>query len=131
MSSDGPFRAGIGTPIAGRATPGNRRRCVTSPAASIAPVFPAETTASARPSATARTALTSDESGLARTASEGFSAMSMTVGDTTSSSPPVSSSFRPEQDHLDPVRGSLQRSGHDLVGGPVPPIASSATRVTP
>ena len=38
-------------------------------------MFPAETTASASPAATARTALTSDESGLARTASLGFSAM--------------------------------------------------------
>ena len=38
-----------------------------SDAASIAPVFPADTTASASPSATARTARTSDESGFDRT----------------------------------------------------------------
>ena len=59
-----PSRVGIGTAIAGRSTPGSRRRW-SRPAASIAPVFPAETTASASPSATARTAATSDESGFA------------------------------------------------------------------
>ena len=42
----GPCRAGIGTAIAGRSTPGSRRRC-RRPAASIAPVLPADTTASA------------------------------------------------------------------------------------
>ena len=57
-------RVGSGTAIAGRSTPGSRRRW-SRPAASIAPVFPAETTASAPPSATARTAATSDESGFA------------------------------------------------------------------
>ena len=44
--SDGPFAVGITTAIAGRWTPGTRRRWI-RPAASIAPVLPAETTASA------------------------------------------------------------------------------------
>ena len=48
-STEGPFWAGITTAIAGRATPG-RRRSSRKQAASIAPVFPAETTASASPS---------------------------------------------------------------------------------
>ena len=42
------------------------------------------------PSATERTALTIEESGFARTASAGFSAMPIAVGATTSSRPPVS-----------------------------------------
>src|SRR5581483_10664074 len=45
------------------------------PEASIAPVFPAETTASADPSPTARQAATSELSGFARTASAGFSSI--------------------------------------------------------
>ena len=43
------------------------------PAASIAPVLPAETTACVVPSPTDRQAATSDESGFERTASAGFS----------------------------------------------------------
>ena len=42
MRTDGPLRAGIGTAIAGRRTPG-RRRSRTSPDASTAPVFPGDT----------------------------------------------------------------------------------------
>ena len=63
--------------MAGRITPGSRRSS-SRPAASIAPVFPAETTASALPSATARTAATSELSGFERTASAGFSCISIT-----------------------------------------------------
>ncbi len=50
-----PRFVGMTIAIPGRWTPG-RRRMWRSDAASIAPVFPAETTASASPSATARTA---------------------------------------------------------------------------
>ena len=112
-------RVGIGTAIAGRSTPGRRRRW-SRPAASIAPVFPAETTASARPSATARTAATSEESGFARTASAGFSAMSIASGASTSSSPPVSSPAGPKSVDVDPVGGRLERAGDDLAGSAVP-----------
>ena len=62
-STEGPSRAGSDTAIAGRSTPGRRRRW-SRPAASTAPVFPAETTASASPSATARTAETRRRVGL-------------------------------------------------------------------
>ena len=47
-STEGPSRAGIGTAIAGRITPGRRRRWII-PAASTAPVLPAETIASVVP----------------------------------------------------------------------------------
>src|SRR5205823_77162 len=72
ISTDGPRRAGMGTAMAGRMTPGMRRSS-SRPAANTAPVLPAETTASASPSATARTADTSELSGFARTASAGLS----------------------------------------------------------
>ena len=71
---DGPSRVGMTTAIAGRST-SVRRRTWKRDAASIAPVFPAETTASASPSPTARQAATSELSGFARTASTGFSCM--------------------------------------------------------
>ena len=108
-STDGRSRAGIGTAIAGRRTPGRRRRC-RRPAASTAPVFPAETTASASPEATARTAATRLESGFARTASAGFSAMSIRSAAATSGRPCVSSVARPVQRHLDAVGGGGQRA---------------------
>ena len=95
IEQDGtPSRAGIGTAIAGRMTPGIRRRW-SSPAASTAPVFPAETTASASPAPTARTAATRLESGLARTASAGLSAISIRSGASTSGKPCVSSPAGP------------------------------------
>ena len=65
------------TPIAGRLTPG-RRRSTTIPTASMAPVFPAETTASAFPSATSLCETTSELRGFVRTALLGFSCMSIT-----------------------------------------------------
>ena len=78
-----------------RRTPG-RRRNWTRPAASIAPVFPGDTTASASPSATALTARTSELSFFVRRASAGFSSMATTWVVGTSSSPPVSSSSEPK-----------------------------------
>ena len=89
-STEGPSRAGSETAIAGRSTPGRRRRW-SSPAASTAPVFPAETIASASPSATARMAETSVESGFDRTASVGLSAISITSSASRRGRPPVSS----------------------------------------
>ena len=59
-----PCATGSTTAIAGRSTP-RRRRISSSDAASIAPVFPAETTAAARPAPTARHAATSELSGFA------------------------------------------------------------------
>ena len=86
-----------------------------SDAASIAPVFPADTTASASPAPTARQARTSEESGFARTASAGFSCISSMPSLTTSSSPRVSSRGRAEEHRADPVGRGLERAGHDLV----------------
>ena len=86
---------GIGTAIAGRRTPG-KRRITTRPAASIAPVFPGETTASASPSATALTARTSELSSFVRSTSAGFSSIPTTCVVSTSSSPRVSRSAAPK-----------------------------------
>ena len=63
----------------------------------MAPVFPAETTASASPSPTALTARTSDESGFARTASAGFSCISIASAQATSSSPSASRAAGPKR----------------------------------
>ena len=93
-STEGPSRAGIGTAIAGRITPGSRL-ISSSPAASMAPVFPAETTASALPSPTARQAATSELSGFARTASAGLSSIAITCSAATCSSPRASSEAGP------------------------------------
>ena len=93
-STDGPFLAGITTAIAGRATPGSRRSS-RKLAASIAPVFPAETTASASPSPTARQATTSELSGFDLTASAGFSSIAITCVVSTSGRPPVSRPAEP------------------------------------
>ena len=86
----------------------------TSPAASIAPVFPAETTASARPSATARQATTSEESGFPRTASAGFSSIAIVSVASISSRPPVSRPGGPTRIGCDVVLGRLERAGDDL-----------------
>ena len=89
IRTEGPPLAGRTTAIPGRLTP-RSRRISSSPAASMAPVFPAETAAWARPSRTSRHVTTSELSRLARTASAGFSSIATVVGASTSSSPPVS-----------------------------------------
>ena len=83
-------------------------------------MLPADTTASALPSATARTALTIDESGLARTASDGFSAIPIAVGATTSCEPARVEAFGPVQGHLDAVRSRSERAGDDLLRRAIP-----------
>ena len=90
------------------------------PAASIAPVFPAETTTSALPSATARTALTSEESGFARTASAGFSAIPIVSGAVTSGRPPVSRPSGPWSVTSIPEAAASSAPGDDLVRSAVP-----------
>ena len=89
------------------------------PAASIAPVFPAETTASASPSPTARQAATSELSGFARTASTGFSCIAITSGASTSSRPCVSRPAGPKRIGSICVGGGLERAGDDLVGAAI------------
>ncbi len=126
-STDGPRRPGIGTAIAGRITPGMRRSS-RSPAASIAPVFPAETTASAFPSATARTDATSELSGFARTASAGFSSISITPEVAWSSRPCGSIDASPKRmGSMPSVRASSAPA--TISSGPRSlPIASTAMR---
>ena len=84
-------------------------------AASIAPVLPAETTASALPSPTARHAATSELSGFARTASAGFSSIAITVGRLDELEPVRVEAGRAVEDRDDPVRGGLERAGDDLL----------------
>ena len=118
ISTVGPRRVGITIAMPGRMTPG-RRRTWSSEAASAAPVFPAETTAAASPSPTARTARTSDESGLPRTASAGFSSISIASVHGTSSSPCASRIAGPKRTGCDRVGRSLDGARDDLLGGVV------------
>ena len=103
----------MGTAIAGRSTPGMRRSS-SRPAASIAPVLPADTTASASPSDDRAHAETSELSGLERTASAGFSCISMTPWVSRSSRPPVFVPARAVQDRRQSVGGRLERACDDL-----------------
>ena len=91
------------------ALPGTRRSR-TRPAASIAPVLPADTTASASPSATALTARTRELSSFVRNASAGFSSMPTTCVVGTSASPRVSRLRRAEDDGLDAVSACSERA---------------------
>ena len=72
ISTQGWSRAGSGTAMPGRCTPFTRP-IVSSDAASMAPVEPAEIAPAARPSRTIRQAVTIDDPGLARTAAAGSS----------------------------------------------------------
>ena len=127
-STDGPSRAGSETAIAGRSTPGRRRRW-SSPAASTAPVFPAETIASASPSATARTAETRVESGFDRTASVGLSAISITSSAGRERQAARVEPGRADDEHVDPVGSRLRRRRPRPRQGPLsPPSASTAIR---
>ena len=128
ISTDGPRLAGMTTAIAGRETPG-RRRSSRKQAASIAPVFPAETTASALLSPTARQAATSELSGLPRTASAGFSSIPITSDVVTSSSPPVSRPTGPKRTGSIPSFAASSAPASTSSGALSPPIASTATFV--
>ena len=92
-----------------------------SPAASIAPVFPAETTASASPAPTARQAATRLESGFARTASAGFSCISITSRRDDALEALRVEVLRPVEDDVDPVARRLERARDDLGRTPVSP----------
>src|SRR3954451_5884930 len=127
IRTDGPRNAGRTTAIAGRARPG-RRRISSSPAASIAPVFPAETTASARPSATARQATTRELSGLPRTASAGFSSMPISSVASISSRPPVSRPAGPTRTGVTWSERAARAPATISPGARSPPSASTATR---
>ena len=132
MRTEGLSRDRMTTAIAGRRTPGSRRMCM-RPAASIAPVFPAKTTASASPSPTARHAATRLESGFARTASAGFSCIAISSAAATSRVPGFEPR-RPEEDDLDAVARRLERAldhsgrtaiapeGVDRYAHPSPPL---------
>ena len=114
-STEGPSRAGIGTAIAGRITPGRRRRWII-PAASTAPVLPAETTASVVPSATERTAATRLESGFAAHRLRGLVGHLDRLGRDDERQPLRVEAFGPEERHLDPVGGGVERAEDHLVG---------------
>ncbi len=104
----------------GRCTPGSRRMW-RSDAASIAPVFPADTTTSASPSATARTARTSDESVFARTASTGWSSIAID-SDVSTRGRPCGLEARPGRRGSAGCRGRGGRgAGDDLVGRAIAP----------
>ncbi len=128
ISTDGLNRAGTTTAIAGRNTPG-MRRMFSSPAASIAPVFPADTTASASPSPTARHAATRLESGFDRTASAGFSCISITSAASTRSRPWVSRPAGPKTTTSRPSRDASTAPAITSAGPRSPPRASTA--ITP
>jgi hypothetical protein len=120
-------RVGMTTAMAGRWTPLIRRMC-RRPAASIAPVLPAETTASARPSPTSRLATTSELSGLPRTASAGFSSIPIRSGASTSSRPCVSRPGGPTSTGSRPGECASSAPATISSGARSPPIASTATR---
>ena len=110
-----PRFVGITIAIPGRCTPGSRRMC-RSDAASIAPVFPAETTASASPSATARTARTSDESGFERTGVDGVVVHVDRLGRLDELETVRVEGRRAEREPAGSRRGCVGRAGDDLVG---------------
>ena len=115
MSTLRPRFVGITIAIPGRCTPGSRRMC-RSDAASIAPVFPAETTASASPFATARTARTSDESGFERTDFDRVVVHVDRLGRLDELETVRVEGRRAEENRLDVGRGCVGRAGDDLVG---------------
>ena len=67
----------MGTAMAGRRTPGRRLRCQRA-ATKVAPEFPAETMAEARPEATSSAAAIMEQWGLERHATEASSPMEIT-----------------------------------------------------
>ena len=129
ISTDGPVARPGSRPRSPAGRPPAAAGARGSTAASIAPVFPAETTASASPSPTARQAATSELSGFERTASAGFSSIAIT-------------SRRLDELQAAACRGPAARRGSARSpsaaassapatissGARSPPIASTATR---
>ena len=93
-------------------------------------MFPAETTAAVSPSPTDRTARTSDASGLARTASAGFSCMAISSVLATSSSPRGSSDPGPKSTGSIVLEAAWTAPAITSSGAWSPPSASTATRTT-
>ena len=112
-----PRRDGIGTAIAGRRTPGSRRRCMRPGGEHRAGVPGRDDRVGAARRPTARTALTSEESGFARTASAGFSAISITVGRDDELEAAGVEPCRAEEGDVDPVGGRRQGPCDDLAPG--------------
>ncbi len=129
MRTLGPRFVGMTIAMPGRWTPGSRRMC-RSDAASIAPVFPAETTTSASPSATARTARTSDESVFARTASTAWSSIEIDSDASTSGRPWDSRPGGPNSVGRISDEAAAAAPATISSGERSPPRASTATRIT-
>jgi hypothetical protein len=123
-----PRRGGFVRGCAGGPTPGIRR-ISSSEAASIAPVLPAETTASAFPSPTERQATTSELFGLVRTESVGFSSIAIRSGASISSSPWVSTSRGPTMTGWTVSEAASTAPATTSSGPRSPPMASTATRI--
>jgi hypothetical protein len=121
----------------GRITPGTRRMWSVA-AASMAPVFPADTAAPARPSPTRRQATATDESGLARTARAPTSLEETTSGACTISMParpaapwrsisPASAAPSPTSSTSTPSPAASRAPATGARGASSPPMPSSAT----
>ena len=103
-------------PAPGRWMPG-ARLMLKSPAASAAPVPPAQTSACARPSATARAACTIEASGVARAARTGSGLLAIETGASTTSTPAGSAPSccgGAEQQHARALRRGERRARGDL-----------------
>ena len=122
-----PRFVGMTIAIPGRCTPGRRRMC-SSDAASIAPVFPAETTASASPSATARTARTSDESGFEPDRVDRMVVHVDRLGRLDEPETVGLEARRAEEDRLDVGEAAAAAPATISSGARSPPRASTATR---
>ena len=118
----GRCSVGIATAIAGPDDARAARRMWSRPAASMAPVFPAETTASASPSPTARHGPRRATSRASpRTASAGFSSIAIASRRDDVLEPVRVEARRAEEDRLDARRRGVERAGDDLVGRAVAP----------
>jgi hypothetical protein len=98
-------------------------------AASIAPVFPAETTVSASRSATALTARTSVDSGFDLTASTAWSSIWIVSCASTSWSPAVSIPAGPNRIGAISAEAAAAAPATISSGAWSPPSASTATRI--
>src|ERR1039458_5456957 len=123
---------GIGVAMQGRTTLG-RRPIRSSADAIVAPVFPAETMADARPSRTSSAIRTREESFFRRTPAAGSSATPVTSGQEISSKPRVSptSSGGPTRTTGTPSAAAWRAPATISLGALSPPIASRATGSDP
>src|SRR5579875_3322360 len=130
-STTGPLFPGSTAPIAGRAMPAIVRKRISATARN-APLFPAETTASARPSRTRSTATPSDVPDEVRTACEACAsiAISRSACTISSGSPPssgVSRGVSPTRTIFpSPSRCASSAPATISPGASSPPIASTA-----